>query len=286
MPRFDTCTPKMIIVCCHHRHHNHYYISLYITIYHCISLCIIYIYVFYLTVYHCISYVYICQSRSLSMYHHDVAWNISATDRGWSPRSFWCPAGGQHPTRNPRGGGRHQRATRRRNAGLGFPVAYSNQNRGMHRTIYGKPDPDVEQLWNTWKIWETPSNYHWKILETSFGIFWGLLYQQNVEKKANNIQPVYLWLAVSIFLNATWKDRMLPYDFGSNKSSLCFEHVSCFDGGSWWNSWWKLLCDDYFGPRSILIWNPLRQHLLDFEPALARRVWGGLGVWFLPCSAG
>lgn len=65
MPRFDTCTPKMIIVCCHHRHHNHYYISLYITIYHCISLCIIYIYVFYLTVYHCISYVYICQSRSL-----------------------------------------------------------------------------------------------------------------------------------------------------------------------------------------------------------------------------
>ena len=203
------------------------------------------------------------------MYHHDVAWNISATDRGWSPRSFWCPAGGQHPTRNPRGGGRHQRATRRRNAGLGFPVAYSNQNRGMHRTIYGKPDPDVEQLWNTWKIWETPSNYHWKILETSFGIFWGLLYQQNVEKKANNIQPVYLWLAVSIFLNATWKDRMLPHDFGSNKSSLCFEHVFLF---------WRWLMMKFMMKTALwrLFW--ATEHLdLESPEAASFRLWTSLG---------
>ena len=151
MPRFDTCTPKMIIVCCHHRHHNHYYISLYITIYYCIYH-YIYIYVFdyislYITIY--IYTLYISyQSRSLC---------ITMTLPGISPRPIEADllvpsdallvASTRHGTRvavvviNEPHGGSKRRAQ-------GFPVAYSNQDRGTHRTIYGKPHPDVEQLWN------------------------------------------------------------------------------------------------------------------------------------------
>ena len=245
----------------------------------------IYIYVFYLTVYHCISYVYICQSRSLCITMTLPGISPLPIEAGLLvPSDALLVASTRHGTRvavvviNEPHGVETQ--------GLGFLWLIATK---IGECI-GQYTGNLIQMLNSYGIHEKYEKHHrtiigkyWKHLSA----FFGGCYTSKMWRKRQTTSNLFIF---------DWRFQFSSMQPGRTECSrmilVAINHhyalnmFSCFDGGSWWNSWWKLLCDDYFGPRSILIWNPLRQHLLDFEPALARRVWGGLGVWFLPCSAG